>query len=223
MCGRFACSKIPKPLQEEFSITEVPEFKPRYNIAPSQDALAVFRSQENGVPVLKMVRWGLVPSWRREGETAGIINARMETVAEKPSFRDSVRNRRCLIPADGYYEWKKDGRVKQPYYATPVKDGSFIFAGIWDEWKGAGQTFAIITTQARGKSKEIHDRMPLILPREHWQGWLAHAPEGRAGWGSLSDAFSDEDIKWIRVSAYVNNTRNEGIRCIQPEEPLLEM
>ena len=173
MCGRFALQSIPKQVLDEFIIIPPPVL-PRYNIAPTQKAPVVLVGHD-GQPVMDELRWGLIPSWAKD-VSAGVraINARAETIAEKPTFRDAFRKRRCLVPASGFYEWRRDGKTKTPYYFTSRKD-PIVFAGLWEQWTDGAETihsFTIITTEANGLMAPIHDRMPVILQRGDWWTWL---------------------------------------------------
>lgn len=149
MCGRFALESIPKQILDEFIITP-PPISPRYNIAPTQKAPVVLDGHD-GHPVIDEFRWGLIPSWAKDA-SAGVraINARAEAIAEKPTFRDAFRKRRCLVPASGFYEWKRDGKTKTPYYFSSQKE-LVVFAGLWERWSGGAEvirSFTIITTKA---------------------------------------------------------------------------
>ncbi len=159
-----------------FGFDALPNLGPRYNIAPTQDVPVVRGGPESGSELATM-RWGLVPSWAKEiGGSAPLINARAETLSEKPSFRDALRKRRCLMPADGFYEWKSQGAGKQAYRIAMPNDAPFAFAGIWESWQGAqGETLescAIVTTEANEQLTAIHHRMPVILPPERYGDWL---------------------------------------------------
>ena len=178
MCGRFATYTPSKDLAERFEASLHTTVDPRkYNIAPSQQVLAV-RNDENGERELVDLRWGLVPPWAKEPKTGySMINARAETVAEKPSFKRPLKSRRCLIPADGFYEWHKTADGKQPYFIHLKSDEPFAFAGLWEHWQGkagehAGEVVescTIIVTRANSLMAPIHDRMPVILPAEHYE------------------------------------------------------
>jgi putative SOS response-associated peptidase YedK len=175
MCGRFAQRTSPRELARTFGVA-VPEVKARYNIAPTQEVLAVRQQAEARAAV--MLRWGLIPAWARDPAIGQkLINARSETVSEKPSFREAFKARRCLVPADGFYEWRREGARKQPYYFQ-LRDGRpFAFAGLWECWRGADgepvETCAILTTEANEVLRPVHDRMPVILAPEDYDLWLA--------------------------------------------------
>ncbi len=170
MCGRFTLRSRDRIKLKGLSTSELP-FEARYNIAPTQSILAI--ADFGHGTGLTSLTWGLIPSWSSDGK--GFINARCETLETKPSFSESFQRRRCLIPADGFYEWKRSGRSKQPYYFHIGDEGPFAFAGIWDEWGGdklSIRSCAIITTTANELLAHIHNRMPVILPPESYDAWL---------------------------------------------------
>lgn len=179
MCGRYTLAAATGELVEEF---EVPwptfELQPRYNIAPSQD-VPVVAEDRHGRRV-GLLTWGLVPGWVEE-PGSGIINARAESVADKPSFREAYERRRCLVPADGFYEWRKEGGSKVPYWIHPPSGGLISFAGIWERWSRPGaeprHTFAIITVDASEDVAAIHDRMPVVVAPEDRRRWLDRSSE----------------------------------------------
>jgi putative SOS response-associated peptidase YedK len=173
--------------------------RPRFNVAPTQP-IAVIRPGE-----LVALRWGLVPSWSKDCK--GFINARAETAAEKPTFRSAFKKRRCLIPADGFYEWQRTKAGKRPYFIR-LRDGEpFAFAGLWE-----GETSAILTTAANDLMRPIHDRMPVILASEDYERWLAE-PDA-----SVLRPYAADAMMAYPVSTYVNNAKQEGSECIEPAE-----
>jgi putative SOS response-associated peptidase YedK len=183
MCGRFACSEIPKPLADAFGLTAPDDLPARYNIAPSMPVAALIRDDETGKPAFGWLQWGLVPFWAKEKSIGSrMFNARAETAHEKPSFRAAFRHRRCLIPADGFYEWKKEGKRKIPHFIT-LTDAPMVFAGLWETWTGPGeeilQSCTILTTDANDRVRPIHDRMPVILRPEGWELWMDHRVQSR--------------------------------------------
>ena len=183
MCGRFACSEIPKPLAEAFGLTAPDDLPARSNIAPSMPVAALIRDDETGKPVFGWLQWGLVPFWAKEKLIGHrMFNARAETAHEKPSFRAAFRHRRCLIPADGFYEWKKEGKRKIPHFIT-LTDAPMVFAGLWETWNEPGdeilQSCTILTTEANERVRPIHDRMPVILRPEDWELWMNHRVQNR--------------------------------------------
>jgi putative SOS response-associated peptidase YedK len=170
MCGRFTLHSRDRIKLKGLTALDLP-FEARYNIAPSQRIVAL-ADFGKGIEA-RMLTWGLIPSWSTDGK--GFINARAETLEEKPSFSESFRLRRCLIPADGFYEWKRTGREKRPFYIQPLDDGSVMFAGIWDTWRNRSEVItscAIITTAANELVGELHSRMPAILRLEVQDAWL---------------------------------------------------
>lgn len=183
MCGRYSLTSPIEGLRALFDFDELPNLQPNYNIAPTQ-GVPVVREKAGGGRQFTAMRWGLVPSWAKEiGGGPPLINARSETVAEKPSFRAAFARRRCLIPADGFYEWKKvEEGPKQPYRIALPGDAPFAFAGIWEHWQDAQgselESCAIVTTEASPQIAEIHARMPVILPRESFDSWLAEPDTG---------------------------------------------
>ena len=209
MCGRYSLHSHPDVVALMFGLSEIPAHQPRFNIAPTSQVLIIRKNED--AAVASHVRWGLVPRWAKDPSIgAKMNNARAETVAEKPSFRDAYRKRRCLIPANGFYEWKLESGRKQPYYIHPSAGGLFAFAGIWEQWQNL-QTCAIITTEANPKMAAVHERMPVIVSPAEYSNWLA------GGEGLLCPC-PDEAIGIRRVSRAVNNSRNEDPRLIEPEE-----
>ena len=184
MCGRFTLNVTPSKLTEYFDLTGDLDFSPSWNIAPFSQINSIV-ADESGSKHLKSMRWGLIPSWAKD-ETIGnkLINARSETIAEKPSFRSAFKRRRCLIPASGFYEWKTENGIKQPWYISLVSGEPMAFAGLWETWnskEGEGiERCCIITTAANSFMEPIHDRMPATLNPEQWPLWLSqqeHLPD----------------------------------------------
>jgi len=183
-------------------------FEPRYNIAPSQTITTIVDFGRG--PELHPMVWGLIPSWSKDGK--GFINARTETIEEKPSFSESFRLRRCLIPADGFFEWKRAGREKQPFYFQLHDESPFAFAGIWDAWSNRGAlvtSCAIITTEANGLVGELHDRMPAILVHESHDAWLDPKTD-RAVLTKMLKPFPSLKMKTRPVSSRVNSPDNDA-------------
>jgi putative SOS response-associated peptidase YedK len=173
MCGRYTLRSVDRIRIKlaEVDQLDLDDIVPRFNIAPGQTVLAILNLEQQ--TFARMLLWGLVPSWNKEPK--GFINARAETLAQKPSFNESFQRRRCLIPADGFYEWKRTGRARQAFFFQMKDEAPFVFAGIWDEWKKDGVSIAscaIVTTSANELLEPIHDRMPVILPEESYQFWL---------------------------------------------------
>jgi putative SOS response-associated peptidase YedK len=219
MCGRYSITSPPEAMIRLFRIAgAVPNFPARYNVAPTQDVPAVV--QDAGARALAMLRWGLIPSWAKEGAKP-LINARGESVADKPSFRAAFRRRRCLLPADGFYEWHRpDGGPKTPYNIRLKEDGPFAMAGIWDLWTSPDgselATCAIITTEANKTLAPIHHRMPVILAPEDWSAWL-ETPETRArDVLPLLRPAPDDLLEAYPISTRVNRVANDGPELIEP-------
>ncbi len=235
MCGRYLLLSPAEAMRRLFGLdVQLPNFPPRFNVAPT-DTMPVVRLGGPGARELAMLRWGLVPSWATDLSIGSrMINARGESVATKAAFRDAFRERRCLVPADGYYEWKEEDGVRQGYVIRPQSDEPFVFAGIWESWTRprdvdtgsprdvgpAGQiveTFSIITGPALPSVANTHDRMPVVLQQPDFEAWLSR------------DASSDDlrrlvvpshvDIAITPVGPRVNSVRNDDEGCLEPAEP----
>lgn len=181
MCGRFALKENPKQLAEHFHLADSLDFRPSWNIAPSSSIYSI-TADDVGSRHLRLMHWGLIPSWAKDATIGNkLVNARGGTVAEKPSFRAAFKSHRCLIPASGFYEWKAEGKLKQPWYVSLKSGDPMAFAGLWDVWHpNKGETIescCIITTEANALMLPIHDRMPVILNPDQWDTWLS--PEER--------------------------------------------
>jgi len=217
MCGRFALKALPGELAARFGLTEYIDFSPRYNISPGTD-IPVIRRSPDGQRVLHLLRWGLIPHWSRDpGIGNKLANARGETVADKPAFRDAFRRRRCLVPVDGFYEWKADGRIKQPYYFSLVSGKPMALGALWESWKTPDgsllRTVCLMTTAASALMEPIHDRMPVILAPEHWQDWF-EAPEETIS--HLIAPYAGDDLRVWPVDRRVSRTTEEGESLIAP-------
>ncbi len=214
MCGRFAFYSPGEATAALFGVESETTFKPRYNIAPTQFIAAIRRDEEKKNEMIEL-RWGLVPSWAKDPSIGNrMINARAETVAEKPSFRTAYRRRRCLIPADGFYEWHTENGVKIPYFISLASGNPFVFAGLWEHWKSRDseetlQTTTIVTAAAGEYLSRIHHRMPIVLEPERAHRWL----EGDM---NLLDEVSADPpgFQAWPVDRRVNNARNEGPELI---------
>jgi putative SOS response-associated peptidase YedK len=221
MCGRFTLTKPIPVLAELFLFPEAaPEQPARYNIAPTQAVAAVRATASAAARELAFFRWGLVPGWADDTAIGNrLINARSETAAEKPAFRSAFRNRRCLIPADGFYEWQKLGGRKQPYYIR-LRDGQpFAFAGLWEHWEKDGRAIdscTILTTAANDLIRPLHERMPVILGPEEYARWLDPTVQQAELLQPLLDSFPSEAMVAYPVNAVVNNPRNETPKCMEP-------
>ena len=210
MCGRFAFYSPTEATAALFGVSKVPEVKPRYNIAPTQSIAAV-RVGADDSRELALLRWGLIPFWAKDPSIGNrMINARAETVAEKPSFRAAYRKRRCLVLADGFYEWRKGSDGKTPYYISLASGEPFAFAGLWEDWHAKDsdeslQSAAIITTSANDFMSQLHQRMPVVLEKDSADRWLDGDDQ------LLSDAAeSSPRFRAWPVDRRVNNARNEG-------------
>ena len=224
MCGRYTNLFKWKQLHRLMTLTTPPmEFGERYNIAPTQ-AAPVVRAADRGEKRVDPLRWGLIPSWADDASIgSGLINARSETVTQKPAFRGAYQGRRCVVPASGFYEWKAvtAEKRKQPYYLLPSADDDlFLFAGLWERWvpKDGGQaveTFAILTTNANELMAAMHDRMPVILQPEDARLWL-DVGAGADALRSLLKPFPSELMRQYPVSTLVNSPKNDTAACIEP-------
>ena len=215
MCGRYALHASPEVVALQFGLASVPSFSPRYNIAPAAQVLIVRQDGERRGAA--MVKWGLVPRWAKDPSMgARMNNARAETAAAKPSFRDAYRRRRCLIPASGFYEWKPEHGLKQPYYFHPAAGGLFAFAGLWERWEGPGgplETCAVLTTEANAVMAPVHDRMPVILGPANYRPWL----EASVPLAPLLVPCPPAVLAVHRVSRAVNDARRDDPRLAEPE------
>jgi putative SOS response-associated peptidase YedK len=224
MCGRFLLSTPARELALHFDV-EVPELFPRYNIAPTQPIGIVRLAEGQAQREWATVSWGLVPGWAGDADVGSrLINARAETAADKPSFRTAFRRRRCLVPADGFYEWKPAGRHKQPHLIRPRQGGSFAFAGLWECWHGPGgaclETAAILTTTANEAVQPIHDRMPVLLRPQDYVAWLDPLRQHAGELQSLLRPWLAEGTEIAPVGSWVSNPRHEGPRCLEPADVL---
>lgn len=218
MCGRYAITTAPEAMRRLFRYSENPQFPPRYNIAPSQP-IAVVRMID-GARHFALMRWGLIPSWVKDPKTfALLINARGETAAQKPAFRAAMKRRRCLIPADGFYEWRRDGARKRPYFIRAKSGATLAFAGLWETWTGPNgeelDTAAIVTTAANAVLRPIHDRMPVILAEAAFDPWLSPAVDATTASALIAPA-ADDLLEAYEISTAVNRVANNGPGLIAP-------
>ena len=222
MCGRYALHNHPTIIALQFWLKEYSqEIKPRYNIAPGTQVLAVL--EEAGLPrSAEMLKWGLVPFWAKDPKIGyKMSNARAETVDEKPAYRSAFKARRCILPASGFYEWKSTGARKQPYFICPSGKGLFGFAGLYEHWKGGNDEIhscAIITTEANSLMRTIHDRMPVILHEEDYARWLDPGNQNVSEMRALLKPFDSGLMRAYPVSTRVNNARNDGAELLEPVE-----
>jgi len=219
MCSRYALTSPPEAVRDYFAHHNEMDYPPRFNIAPTQP-VAIVRLDHQRRRELALVRWGLIPSWVKDpGKMSVLHNARAETAAEKPSFRGSLRHRRCLVPADGYYEWTGSSGAKRPHMMRPTAGGPMAFAGLWEHWLGADgseiETMAILTVAANPTTGRLHDRMPAILAPEQFDAWLdvssgvSHVAE------AMLEPASEGLLEVLEVSKKINNSRNEGPEVLE--------
>jgi putative SOS response-associated peptidase YedK len=218
MCGRYAITTAPEAIRALFRYPELPNFPPRYNVAPTQP-VPIVRMFE-GARQFALVRWGLIPSWVKDPRAFSlIINARAESVLDKPAFRNGMKYRRCLFPADGFYEWKRDGERKQPYFVRLKSGGPLAFAGLWESWTGPNgeeqESAAIVTTTASRSIAHIHDRMPVILGPEAFDFWLDPKVDAQSASAAIQPA-KDALIECYEVSSAVNRTANDSAKLVEP-------
>lgn len=218
MCGRYSLITDAEKLAEHFRVLRQIRFQPSYNIAPSQKILNIVELDDGSRKAVNLY-WGLVPSWSKESKISShLINARMETVREKPSFRSAFKQRRCLIPADGFFEWQKKDVGKQAFHIHRDDHQPFAFAGLWEQWQHETETLyscTIITTAANELMQPIHDRMPVIISTEHYHDWLNKSASDDDVYGLL-DNQAYPDMTTTAVSDWVNNPKHDDERCIQP-------
>ncbi len=216
MCGRFALKLPPAELITRFGLTECADFEPRFNIPPGTDIPVIRRSPE-GARVLHLLRWGLVPHWAKDPTIGNrLANARGESVADKPAFREAFRKRRCLVPADGFYEWKTEGRNKQPYYFSHLSGAPLVLAGLWESWRAPDgtilRTVCLITTSANALMAPIHDRMPVLLNPTDWATWLEGSMEQAA---QLIAPYADGALQCWPVDRRLNRPTEVGAGLIE--------
>jgi putative SOS response-associated peptidase YedK len=218
MCGRFTLRTSPSDLQAELGFVLEQRLAPRFNIAPTQRVAVVTNAGQNRV---ELFRWGLIPSWAKDASIGSkMINARAETAAEKPSFRVALRKRRCVILADGFYEWRVDGKRKVPMYIRMESRRPFALAGLWETWRDpSGEvvpTCTILTTSPNPFMAAYHDRMPVILPRDRLAQWLSPEPKEASDLAPLLCAWTGEDLEAHPVSTLVNSPANDRPECVEP-------
>ena len=220
MCGRFGQAYPRMTLKEWYRAAAIPEFDSRYNIAPTTNIVVIRAGGEGRIG--SMMRWGLIPYWAKDTKKLPVMNnARAETVAEKPMFRQAFRQRRCLIPASGFFEWKAQGKSKQPYFISSRDGVPFSFAGIWGTWTAVdtGESIdsrTIITTTPNALMETIHDRMPVILSPEDWVAWLDPDLKQEEILLRLLSPFDAEQMQAWPVSSAVGKVANQGEGLIQP-------
>jgi putative SOS response-associated peptidase YedK len=227
MCGRFTLRAAASVVAEQFAVLEVPPFAPRFNIAPSQPVPVVRLAPRQPEPQRQFtwLRWGLIPGWAKDPAVGSrMINARAETAAEKPAYRAALRRRRCLVAADGFYEWQRTGGHKQPYFIHMHDDRPFAFAGLWERWEGpdrdAIESCAVLTTQPNELMRPIHNRMPVVLDQADYQPWLDPVVQKPEELAPLLRPYTSEAMVADPVSTWVNNPRNDDPRCVEPQREL---
>ncbi|MSR32406.1 MAG: SOS response-associated peptidase [Gemmataceae bacterium] len=220
MCGRFALFSEPEELAAYYQAELGEKISLRYNIAPTQSAVAL-RHREGGKRALSLLHWGLVPSWAKDAAMASrLINARVETAAEKPSFRAAWKKRRCIIPASGFYEWKKTPENKQPYFISLAGGRPLSFAGLWESRAGDDGAFfescSILTTSANADMANYHERMPVFLEPWQFDRWLDLGMQDPVKVMELIQPFPPGRLKFLPVSTHVNKPANDDAECVRP-------
>ncbi len=223
MCGRIVLKAPARQVAQEFDLATVSELVPRYNIAPTQPVATVVPGAD-GVRVLRRMQWGLIPPWSRDPRDGGrMFNARSETVAEKPAFREAFATRRCLVPVDGFYEWRRHGRERQPFYFASAEGRLLALAGVWARWEYPGgeaiESCSLLTTTANDLMSPIHHRMPVIIPPEARQSWLTTPAAAAAQLVPLLAPSSPGLLRMHAVSPAVNRVGHDGPELIVPLEP----
>ena len=220
MCGRFTLTTAAEIVADVFGVAAAPRLTPRYNIAPTQP-VAVVRATSAGAPEIALLRWGLIPAWAKDPAIGNrMINARAETVADKPAFRTAFQKRRCLVPADGFYEWQKTAGGKRPFLIRTRDARPFALAGLWESWQQPSATViescTIITTAANALMGPIHDRMPVIVAPARYQAWLDPALSDRATLEQILVPYPAAELIAQAVTTRVNNPRNDDPDCLAP-------
>jgi putative SOS response-associated peptidase YedK len=224
MCGRYRLSRRRQIIEEYFDSGPCEdEWSPRYNIAPTQPVPIIRQHPKEPVRKLSLCRWGLIPSWAADpSRAARMVNARAESAAAKPAFRDAFKFRRCLIPADGFYEWQRTGKIKQPYCFEVNEGELFAFAGLWERWKDPHgswvKTCAILTTTPNAVTATVHDRMPVILGPDSYDLWLDPGMTDVAAASELLKPYDARRMQRYAVSTRVNQVANDDKSCAAPVE-----
>ncbi len=225
MCGRFTLALSPEELAQLMALDAALDLelglRPRYNIAPGQEIVAAIQDTPDTDREARTFKWGLVPGWAKDPAVGNrMINARSETAPEKPSFREAYQRRRCLIPAEAFFEWQRRGDQKHPWLFRVLDEPGFCMAGLWETWRPAAgdprHTCAILTTTANDLLRPIHDRMPVILHRNDYERWLTAQPDATAGLRDLLQPFPAEAMEAWPVDTLVNSPRNDGPECVMP-------
>ena len=224
MCGRYRLSRRKQIIEEQFDTADwQDDWSPRYNIAPTQPVPVIRQHPKEPIRQISTMRWGLVPYWAKDPSiTTGTINAKSETAATKPAFRDPLKFRRCLIPADGFYEWQRRGNSKQPFCFEVNNGGLFAFAGLWDGWKDSSgrwvKTCSILTTTPNAVTSAIHDRMPVILDPNSYDLWLDPGMQNVAAISELLKPYDARLMRCYPVSTRINHVANDDAECSRPVE-----
>jgi len=226
MCGRYTLKTHRRKIQERFNADELPDLVPRFNLGPTQDGLVVRTGDSPARRTAALLRWGLIPAWTKDKSSLPLlINARAETLAAKNAFRDSFKRRRCLVVADGFYEWSRRGALKQPYYFTVDHGEPFAMAGLWDAWHPPGapagerlETFAIITTTANEILEPLHDRMPVILEPNLYEDWLNPMLTDTGALERVLVPFPAMRMLARVVNMRVNSIKHDDPACLEPPE-----
>lgn len=219
MCGRYCITSAPAAIRALFRYGELPNFPPRYNVAPTQP-VPIVRMAE-GLRQFALVRWGLIPAWVKDPKAFSLlINARLESLNDKPAFRNAMKRRRCLFPADGFYEWKPHGTGRRPYFARPRAGGPIAFAGLWETWIGPNgeemETAAIVTTTANAEMAAVHPRAPVIVPPEQFDLWLDCANVDERMAAELVQPAPEGSMEVYEISPAVNRVVNDSVELLEP-------
>ena len=224
MCGRYRLSRRKQVVEEYFdAVSSEEDWSPRFNVAPTQSVPVIRQNPKEPVRQLSLMRWGLIPSWAKDASGAArMINARSETAATKPAFRDALKSCRCLIPADGFYEWARTGKGKRPYCFEVNGGELFAFAGIWDRWKDSSgklvETCSILTTTPNAVTSPVHDRMPVILDPDGYALWLDPGMQNVAAASELLKPYDARLMRCYPVSTRINHAANDDEACSAPVE-----
>jgi putative SOS response-associated peptidase YedK len=226
MCGRFTLSAPPDVLARQFELGDIPDLEPRFNIAPTQAAPVVRMGRHEAPREMVMMRWGLVPPWAKDERVGNrLINARIETAPSTPAFRDAFERRRCLVPADGFYEWHTAGGVKQPFWIHPTHRGVLALGGVWERWKHPDGhwllSFSILTTDANAYVATLHDRMPVVVPAGSYEKWLDARIRTPSDVAALLEPLSPDSLEAVPVSTRVNKPDEDDEGLLVPVGPAL--
>jgi putative SOS response-associated peptidase YedK len=222
MCGRYRLSRRKQIIEQHFdAVSGDEDWVSRYNVAPTQPVPIIRQKPKEPVRELSLMKWGLIPSWAKHPSGAArMINARSETAATKPAFRDALKFRRCLIPADGFYEWMRTGKAKQPYCFEVGEGALFAFAGIWDRWKDPSgnwvKTCSILTTTPNAVTSPVHDRMPVILDPDDYDVWLDPWMKDVAAASDLLKPYDARGMQCYPISTRINRVANDDAECSAP-------